>query len=138
MTNNKRTKLKVCDWMLLIITLAALASGIQLEVLSGASVLWIWMHIILCVAFFGLIVWHLQLHFQWYGWPRRLWKSKSSDMKWLTVFGFLTLLSAFICTAGWLVSPDHSRVGAVHGKIGFIFIGVAAFHILRRFKFYKS
>lgn len=134
----KKTKqIKLCDWGLMACTIAMFGSSIQMEITAGSLLFWVWVHILLGLLFFGLITWHLQLHFQWRNWFRLLWSSKSSNMKWLTVISILTLLTSIIATAGWLSSPDHSMIGAVHGKLGFLFVALAAWHIIRRIRFYK-
>lgn len=135
---NKQRKLKACDWLLLIVTVLILSSSIQLEITSGSSKFWVWMHIVLGTAFFVMIGWHLQLHFQWRNWFRLLWKQKLKNTKWLTVIGILTIITAVISTVGWIISPDHSKIGAVHGKLGFLFIALVLWHIFRRLKFYRT
>lgn len=35
-----------------------------------------------------------------------------------------------------VASPLHSKIGAVHGKLGFLFIALAVWHTARRFRFY--
>lgn len=131
---NRKFKLRVCDWLLTVAMVLILASGIQLEALYGESVLWIWIHIVLGIIFFSLIAWHLQSHFQWRNWLRLLWKQKSTNTKWLTATVILTLVSAIICTIGWLASPEHSKIGAVHGKFGFILIALSIWHTAHRLK----
>ena len=133
----KLLKLKICDWSLIAVTVLMLASGIQLEILSGESHPWIWAHIILGLIFLALILWHLYLHFRWRDWLKRLWKQKSSNTKWLTITGILTLVTAIIATIGWIASPIHSKIGAVHGKLGFIFLILAFVHTFRRAKFLR-
>lgn len=133
---NKLRKLKVCDWMLLIIIVLMLSSSIQLEITAGSGIIWVWAHIFVGVMFFVLIGWHLQLHFQWRNWFRLLWKQKLKNTKWLTIIGILTIITAVISTIGWIVSPDHSKIGAVHGKLGFLFVALTLWHIFRRFKFF--
>lgn len=131
---NRKFKLRVCDWLLTVAMVLILASGIQLEALYGESVLWIWIHIVLGIIFSSLITWHLQSHFQWRNWLRLLWKQKSTNTKWLTATVILTLVSAIICTIGWLASPEHSKIGAIHGKFGFILIALSIWHTARRLK----
>lgn len=135
---NKQQKLKVCDWILLIITVLILLSSIQLEIIAGSSITWVWMHIIVGTMFFVLIGWHLQLHFQWRNWFRLLWKQKLKNTKWLVAIGILTIVTAVISTIGWVVSPEHSKIGAVHGKFGFLFVALVLWHIFRRLKFYRN
>lgn len=135
---NKQRKLKACDWLLLIVTVLILSSSIQLEITSGSSKFWVCMHIVLGTAFFVMIGWHLQLHFQWRNWFLLLCKQKLKNTKWLTVIGILTIITAVISTVGWIISPDHSKIGAVHGKFGFLFIALALWHIFRRLKYYRT
>lgn len=135
---NKMRKLKVCDWILLIVTCLILPSSIQLEIIACSSIIWVWAHIIVGTMFFVLIGWHLQLHFQWRNWFRLLWKQKLKNTKWLVAIGILTIITAVISTVGWVVSPEHSKIGAVHGKLGFLFIALALWHIFRRLKFYRT
>ena len=131
---NKQRKLKACDLILLIVTVLILLSSIQLEIIAGSSIIWVWAHIIVGTMFFVLIGWHLQLHFQWRNWFRLLWKQKLK----ITIIGILTIITALISTIGWIVSPDHSKIGAVHGKFGFLFIALALWHIFRRLKYYRT
>lgn len=135
---NKQQKLNVCDWILLIVTVLILLSSIQLEIIAGSSIIWVWAHIIVGTMFFVLIGWHLQLHFQWRNWFRLLWKQKLKNTKWLTIIGILTIMTALISTIGWIVSPDHSKIGSVHGKFGFLFVVLVLWHIFRRLKFYRN
>lgn len=135
---NKLHKLKTCDWVLLIVTVTMLASGIQLEIISGQSVLWIWIHIIIGVLFFVFTGWHLYLHFRWRNWFKTLWLRKCAPIKWLTATALLSLLSGLIASAGWVASPEHSVVGAIHGKIGFLLMIFAIGHIIKRRKIYRN
>lgn len=130
-------KLRVCNWMLLVVTVAVLATSLQLEITSGANGLWVWLHIILGAVFFVLILWHLYLHYRWRNWLRLLWKHRSSNLKWLTATLVVTLFTALVATVGWLASPHHSHIGAVHGKFGFLAVALAAWHICRRIRFYR-
>lgn len=122
--------------MLLAVAVVMLASSLQLEVIAGQSMWWVWVHIVSGTLFLVLILWHLQLHFQWRNWFRLLWKQRSANMKWLTAVGILTFVTALVATAGWIASPEHSKIGAVHGKLGFLFIALAVWHTARRFRFY--
>lgn len=134
---SKASKLRLCNCALLPVSALMLASSIQLEIIAAGSELWVWLHILLGLLFGLLVGWHLQLHFRWRNWLRLLWKQKASNTRWLTVTGFLTLLTAIAATIGWIVSPDHSMIGAIHGKFGFLFIALAAWHIIRRARFYS-
>lgn len=133
----KSSKLKICDWMLVFITVLSIASSLQLEITGSQSVGYVWLHIILCCLFFANIVWHLYLHFGWNGWNRRLMKQKSTITRWLAIMAMLTLISAVVTVFHWIGSQSHSYIGAVHGKLGFIFIILAIIHTVKRINFYK-
>lgn len=134
----KAEQLKICNHILLVITVLMLASSIQLEVIAGSNQFWVWTHIVLGLLFFGFIFRHLYLHFKWRNWLKVLWRQKSANTRWMTATGILTLLTAFIATVGWILSPDHSTIGAIHGKLGFIFIALALWHIFKRIRYYRS
>lgn len=134
---NRLRKLRFCDVALVVVTIAMLASSVQLEVTSGSSIAWVWIHIILGAMFFVLIVWHLQLHFKWSGWLKKLKRQRFANTRWLAVAGVFTLLTGLIATAGWIVSPEHSKIGAVHGKLGFLLAGLAIWHTAKRIHFFR-
>lgn len=134
----KLKKLKICDVSLLVAASVMLVSSVQLEVLSGEGLLWVWMHVAVGAVFLVLIGWHLRLHSPWKRWDSLLWKGKPAPMKWLTAAGLLTLVTAVPATAGWIASPVHSKIGAVHGKFGFLFVALAMWHTARRIRFYKG
>lgn len=132
----KLTKLKICDWLLLVVSVLMLASSIQLEGWwLGMS--FIWTHIAVGIVFFLLIGYHLQLHFNWQNWFVRLKQQKSKVTKWLAAFGALTLLTAIIATIHMFRTWQHSAIGGWHGKIGFVFLALAICHMIKRLKFYS-
>ncbi len=133
----KITKLRLCDWTLLAMTVVMLGSAVQLEVTSGQDICWVWGHVVLGIAFMMLVCWHLQLHFNWGNWFVRLKKQKSHVTKWLAVLAVLTLVSAIVATGHWIGEYAHSSIGGVHGKIGFVFIALAIGHTVKRIKFFK-
>lgn len=134
---SKVKKLRLCDWMLVFATAFILASGIQLEVTDSSSIAWVSIHIIIGSLFFANIVWHLYLHFGRKSWVQRLWKQKSPVTRWLAIFALLTIISTFVALFHWIGTYTHSPVGAIHGKIGFVFIALAIGHTVKRIKFFK-
>ena len=134
----KAKKLKICDWSLLVATIAMLASSIQLEATGSRAIVWVWLHIIIGCLFFANIIWHLYLHFGWKSWLQKFRKQKSFITRWLAVFAFLTIISAIVASAHWIGSWTHSSLGGVHGKIGFIFIAIAIGHTVKRINFFKN
>lgn len=131
------TKLKICDWSLLGLTAATLLSGIQLEILSGSSSGWIWIHIVECLLFIGFCAWHIQLHFKTSNWFVRFKNLKNHVTRILWWVSLLTFVTGIAASSDWIVSGVHGPVGAVHGKIGFLMIILVVGHAIKRVKFYK-
>lgn len=127
-------KLRLCDTALLYLTVIMLASSIQLEVTGGKDAVWVWAHIVTGTLFFTGILWHCYLHFGLHGLIRRLCKRHI----WISLSFLLTAISAAIATGHWLTVATHSMPGAVHGKIGLVFIAIVTGHIIHRIRFYKQ
>lgn len=131
-----KSKLKICNWTLLIFTALMLASALQLEITSGADKTMVWLHIILGSVFMVNICWHLQLHYKWRNWLKALWK-RTTVIKWLTVTAILTLVTGAWAIGEWASTATHSHVGAVHGKIGFLMLVFVIVHMFQKIKFYR-
>lgn len=129
--------MKMCNWALLVLTIVMSASSIQLEATHSRDILWVWVHIILGMWFLGIIIWHLQLHFGWKSWLKRLPALKSLLTKWLAAIGFLAFATGIVALFHWLTTYQHSSIGAVHGKLGFAFIALAIAHTIKHIKFFK-
>lgn len=132
-----KLKFKICDWSLLLTTILVTVSSIQLEVLGGGSQTWVWVHIALTILFFALILWHIYLHFRWGNWPDKLF-GKQNLLRWMSVFGLLVIVSACMASAHWLSTFTHNGIGALHGKLGFIFLILVIIHAVKHRKFYKQ
>lgn len=133
----KVKKLKICDSLLLVATVMMLASSIQLEVTGSNSVIWVWLHIIVGCCFFSNIIWHLYLHFGWKLWINKFRKLKKPATRWLGILALLTIISAVVALFHWGGSYNHSPIGGIHGKIGFIFLALAVGHTIKRIRFFK-
>ena len=133
----KIEKLKLCNILLLFSTTLILASSIQLEATGSRGISWVWVHVIVGCTFFSNIIWHLYLHFGYKSWLQPLSKQKSRLTRWLAVFTLLTLISAFVALFHWIGSHLHSPAGAIHGKIGFVFLALTVVHTIKRIKFFK-
>ncbi len=129
-------KLRICDWSLIVLTTGALFSGIQLELLSGSSYFWIWVHIGLSLLFLGICIWHIQLHFKSSNWFIRFKNLKSHVTKMLWWISLFTLATGMAASLDWLASGVHGPIGAIHGKIGFLMILLVVGHIVKRMKFF--
>lgn len=137
-TMDKRTKIEICDWTLLVFTILILASGIQLEATHSARIGWIWCHIIVGAIFTAAVLWHLYLHFRWKSWIRRLRSQRSPVTRWLALVGALTMLTALAATLRWLVTYAHTPLGGVHGKLGFVFMALVIGHTAKRTAFFRK
>ena len=63
-------------------------------------------------------------------------RNSRRPLRWLAITGILLLLSAGAAAAHWLADPVHSGIGALHGKIGFLFLILLIPNILRHRRFY--
>lgn len=133
----KNQQLRLCNASLMIVAFFMLISSIQMEALAWDS-LWemsfetlTFIHAGIGIIMFLLVVWHLHLHFGNFGlkmWATKLQKSPRLT-KSLAIFGTLTLTSGIFILAYMLVYFEHNLVGAIHGKIGFVFIALCVIHI---------
>ena len=129
-------KLKLCDWTLAILLPIVLASSIQLEATSSGGIFPVILHIIVALPFMCLILWHIYLHFHWKKWLKKFSKLKvpTRILGWLYILTFILGVATFI---HWLIEKEHSPLGGVHGKIGFLMIAFAIGHTIKRIKFFK-
>ncbi|MCM1093943.1 MAG: hypothetical protein NC421_08310 [Lachnospiraceae bacterium] len=131
------TKLRLCDWSLLAITVAILASGAQLETRMAMTRIWVWIHIYLGIIFITCILWHISLHHR-HG-PKKERRTKHTHgrkNRFLGITFLLTFLSGIIATCHWAGTYSHSSIGGVHGKVGFLFIIAIILHIRNYSGFY--
>ena len=132
----KAQKLKICDWTLAILLPIVLISSIQLEATSSRGFFPVIFHIIVALPFMSLVVWHISLHFQWKKWLTKFSKLKvpTRILWWLYILTFISGVATFI---HWIIENEHSPLGGVHGKIGFLMIAFAIGHTIKRIKFFK-
>lgn len=133
----KITKLKFCNWSLLVATVAVLISGVQLEVSHSSGNLSVWLHIIIGLLFMGLVAIHIFLHFDISNWFDRFSKLKSQATRILWWMTLLTLLTGIATAVRWIITNTHTPLGGIHGKIGFLMIILSIFHIANRVYFFK-
>ena len=124
-------RLKACDKTLGIVLIVMLASGIQLEATSGRYAWSVWAHIALGIVLTVLSVWHIYLHYRWSDWFARFRKNRNRSTRVLWWVFLLTVVTGIIATVVWLVGHDHSPIGAIHGKIGFLMILAGIIHTVR-------
>lgn len=140
---NKIVKLKVCNWGLMLFAVLILASSIQMEVCGGEGLwrfsfsTWMYLHCFLGILMFLLVIWHLYLHFGKSHWFTRF-KVLKRQTKWLCfIFAILFAISV-VAFVRIMILTVHSPIGAVHGKIGFLFLLFCMGHTAKRWKWIKK
>ena len=133
----KITKLKVCNWSLLSLTIAILISRIQLEATHSNGITSVWIHILTGVLFMGMAAYHVYLHFGKSNWFLKFRKQKSQVTRILWWVALVTLVSGVTAIIHWVTTFTHSSIGGVHGKLGFLMIILSIGHITKRIKFFK-
>lgn len=131
-TNNKAAKLKTYNRWLGFSLILITVSGIQLEATSGQYCWSVWTHIILGLALTILSLYHIYLHYKSSNWFKRFAKHRSSLVRILWWVFLLTAITGIIATIQWLDGFTHSKLGAVHGKIGFLMALLAIIHAVKQ------
>ena len=134
----KIIKLRICNWLLLFLTVVILVSGIQLEVTYSSGVVSVWLHIAIGLLFMALAAYHVFLHFGHLNWFHKIRKQKSQVTRILWWVALVTLISGFAAMIHWITTSTHSTIGGVHGKLGFVMIILSIGHLAKRIKFFKS
>lgn len=95
------------------------------------------LHVVVALPFMCLIIRHIYLHFQWKKWLTKFSKLKGPTriLWWLYLLTFLSGIATFI---HWLIENEHSPLGGIHGKIGFLMIAFAIGHTIKRLKFFTN
>lgn len=132
------TKLKICNRSLGFILLLMLASGIQLEATSGQYAWSVWLHIILGILLTAVSLYHIFLHYRSGNWFARFAKNRNITTRILWWVFLLTAISGIAATIIWLEGHNHSHLGAIHGKIGFLMVIVAAIHAARHIRKFST
>ena len=142
---DKKKQSRICNWSLLVLAILMLASGIQMEACFGADFLgisfpvYMVFHVVVALLMTAAVIWHIWLHFSWKEWVKRFSALKRADTKILAIVTALVLVSGIVALLVLLFNGmQHNGVGGVHGKIGFIFIAIGIYHIVRRVRFYKN
>lgn len=122
-------KLKLCNRWLGCTLLLMLASGIQLEAGSGQYMWSVWLHVILGIVLIALSIFHIFLHYGFGNWFSRFKKNRNIATRIIWWFFLLTTVSGVAATVIWIDGYGHSHIGGIHGKIGFLMVITAIFHV---------
>ena len=138
----KKTQSRICNWSLLVLATLILVSGIQMEASFSADFLgvsfpvYMVFHVLVALLMTAAVIWHIWLHFSWKEWVKRFSSLKRTDTKILAVMSALALVSGIAALLVLLFNGmQHNGVGGVHGKIGFGFVALGIYHIIRRIRF---
>lgn len=134
----KIQKLKVCNWSLIVLAVAIMLSGLQLEVTDSNGFMSVWIHIIIGVLFMVMVFYHLFLHYGFSNWFSRILKQKSHVTRILWWISLLSLITGVVACVHWLGTFFHSHIGGAHGKLGFVMIILSIGHIVKRISFFKN
>ncbi len=126
-------KFKLCNRILGCTLVLTLASGIQLEVTSGRYACSVWVHIILGILLTGISFYHIYLHYKTGKWFSRFAKNRNTVTRILWWTFLFTVISGVAATVHW-IAGGHSPIGGVHGKIGFLMVLVAGFHVAKHLR----
>ena len=139
----KKDKLQTVDVALIIVAIFVLISSIQMEATAGAAIFGVSftaytiVHIVLAISMMGLVSYHLYLHFGWKQWVAKLRKTPKVVTRILSVVAALALISGVAATTEWLIHRQHTPIGGIHGKIGFLMLAIVVGHTIRRAKWLK-
>lgn len=131
---NPATRLKICNRTLGITLLLMLVSGIQLEATSGRYVWTVWLHIILGILLIVLSIYHIYLHYRKSNWFTRFAKNRNASTRILWWVFLLTAVTGIASTISWIGHNQHTPLGGVHGKIGFLMVIIAIIHAVRHIR----
>lgn len=132
--NNPSSRLKLCNRTLGITLLLMLASGIQLEATSGRYPWSVWVHIILGILLTVLSLYHIYLHYRKSNWFTQFAKNRNASTRILWWVFLLTAVTGIGATISWLADNQHTPLGGVHGKIGFLMVIIAIIHAVRHIR----
>lgn len=141
---NKKKKLKICDICLLVAMVLVLASSVQMEACGGRGLgawdfpMLMYLHCILGIGMFVLVGIHLYLHFGKNRWHEKIKRLKSQPTKFLCRLFFFMLFLSIVAFVVTMARPKHGLIGAIHGKVGFLFILFCIPHTIKRWKWIKG
>lgn len=129
--------LRIVNFLAVVAFVLILLSGLQMEISGGADFYgisfanyMIW-HCIIGIVFCGLVGFHLYLN-------RKAFQisKKKGAMKWLmNIFIVSALTGVIVIFVVLRHNMQHSSLGGLHGKIGFLFLIFTFVHIIRHKNF---
>ena len=136
--------MSICNACLAVMAAVMLLSGLQLEVCGGRGLMelgfnaMVWAHSIAGAAMMAAVAWHLHLHFGRGGWLKKMRKLKNRPTRVLCVLWTLMAVLSIAALVHFVLQPQHSPLGAVHGKVGFLFLLFCIGHTVKRWRWFKA
>ena len=140
----KINKLRICNAFLAVMAALMLLSGLQLEACGGRDLMGIgfnamvWAHSIAGAAMMAAVAWHLYLHFGRGGWLKKMRRLKNRPTRAMCVLWGVMAVLSIAALAHFVLQPQHSPLGAVHGKAGFLFLLFCIGHTAKRWRWLKT
>ncbi len=144
MATSKITKLKICNSALIITAVLALASSVQMEVCGGSGIAGlsfpalIWIHCASSTLMFLCVFLHLRLHFGTRNWISKIKRLPKSPTRILCVLFAIMIITSLLALVHTVPQFTHNPVGAIHGKIGFLFLIFCMAHTVKRLPWLKK
>ena len=135
--------LRACNFCLMAVGVLTLVSSIQMEVCEGKGALglsfdnWMYLHCVLGTGMFALVIAHMYLHFGKCNWLAKI-KKLRMQTRWLCIVFAILLAFSVVVFIRTVVFTSHSLIGAVHGKIGFLFLLFCIGHTAKRWKWFRA
>lgn len=144
MATPKITKLKICNSTLIVTGVLTLASSVQMEVCGGSSIAGISFPTLMCVHFasgtlmFLCVFLHLHLHFGTRNWLSKIKRLPKRPTRILCVLFAIMIITSLLALVHTVPQFTHNPVGAIHGKIGFLFLIFCMAHTVKRLPWLKK
>ncbi|MDY2827833.1 MAG: hypothetical protein SOU27_01010 [Sodaliphilus sp.] len=144
MTISKITKLKICNSALIVTAVLTLASSVQMEACGGSGIgrlsfpTLMWIHCASGTLMFLCVFLHLRLHFGTRNWLSKIKRLPKRPTRFLCILFAIMILTSLLALGHTIPHFTHTPVGAIHGKIGFLFLLLCIAHTAKRFPWLKK
>ena len=144
MATPKITKLKICNSTLIVTGVLTLASSVQMEACGGSSIAGISFPTLMCVhcasgtLMFLCVFLHLHLHFGTRNWLSKIKRLPKRPTRILCVLFAIMIITSLLALVHTVPQFTHNPVGAIHGKIGFLFLIFCMAHTVKRLPWLKK
>lgn len=132
----KREKLKVCNWGLLVVLIAVIATSVLLLGHKGDA--FVGAHVASVVLLAAGVTWHLQLHFGAGNWFKKIRKVRSHVTRFLFWFALIVALSGLAALLFFLFVPRNHTASNIHGHLALLCLLIIIGHALKRRRWFAG